>query len=258
MEEFVNFKKTKTTSCTPKQLQEQYDRERRRVEEKETLKLLEKLESQVVKKKKLPSLNNTEKRLMDSLTSMRKEVTKDGLEKGASNMVHKKASKCEKIEIIVDDGVEEPKRLDDDQLDSEFIKICSKDKMAFFFTRVREVYDFLMSIKLFRYIEVFIEDGFEDLESILEIDQGYFKEREFQDEHRQRILHRVAELRGEKELVHDGHVAVTEFATDTNFDNLLPLGIDKECCWNCLKVIVKENAVSYYFEEKVIKLKVVN
>jgi hypothetical protein len=279
MNDLVNIKKNKN-AATPKQLQEKFERERLKAEEKEKLKLLEKLESQVVKmKKKLPSLNN-EKRLMDSLTSMKNEFRKESGEKGfdssglKTDVLLKKPSKKEKIEIIEDEDSSNINEDDinlDERLDSEFIKNCSKEIMSFYFIKVREVYDFLISIKLFRYIDIFIQDGFEDLETICEIDQGYFKEREYPEQHKLRILNRVAELRGlnnelfvselgdrENKPIDIVDNGAQEFSTEANFDNLLPVGIDKECCWNCLKVIVKDNAISHSFEEKVIKLKVVN
>lgn len=39
--------------------------------------------------------------------------------------------------------------------------------------------------------------------------------------------------------------------------NLLPANKEKKCCWNCLKVLLKEKAIDKNFEEKIIKLKVV-
>lgn len=39
--------------------------------------------------------------------------------------------------------------------------------------------------------------------------------------------------------------------------NILPANKPKKCCWNCLKVILSETALEQYFEEKVMKFKVV-
>lgn len=39
--------------------------------------------------------------------------------------------------------------------------------------------------------------------------------------------------------------------------NLLPANKEKSCCWNCLKVLLKDQAIDKHFEEKIIKLKVV-
>ncbi len=57
----------------------------------------------------------------------------------------------------------------DEIIENEFIKGLSKEKLKFFMFKAHQIYNFLSSIKLVRYIEIFIEDGFEDLESILGI-----------------------------------------------------------------------------------------
>jgi len=56
---------------------------------------------------------------------------------------------------------------EDEIIENEFIKGLSKEKLKFFMFKAHQIYNFLTSIKLVRYIEIFIEDGFEDLESIL-------------------------------------------------------------------------------------------
>lgn len=58
---------------------------------------------------------------------------------------------------------------EDEIIENEYIKGLSKEKLKFFMFKAHQIYNFLSSIKLVRYIEIFIEDGFEDLESILGI-----------------------------------------------------------------------------------------
>jgi hypothetical protein len=77
----------------------------------------------------------------------------------------RKTIKKEKIEIDCDTSNKQ--KIDDELLDTGYINNLSKEKKKFFLFKVREVYDFLTSIKLVRYIERFIEDGLEDLECIL-------------------------------------------------------------------------------------------
>lgn len=55
----------------------------------------------------------------------------------------------------------------DEIIEAEFIKGLSKERLKFFRFKAPQIYDFLHSIMLIRYIEIFIEDGFEDIESIL-------------------------------------------------------------------------------------------
>lgn len=235
-----NFKPNQKSHNT-KDMFEKIEKERIRREESEKLKLLEKLESQVIKKKKLSPLDNS-KRLIDTLSNMKTEKLDRVLH---NELDYSKTIRKEKIEI----NSERIKTEDDELLENDYIKTISKEKMNFFKFRVRELYDFLVSIKLLRYIEIFIEDGFEDLESILEINEDYFKEREYPDNHKIRILEKIS-------IIKDKIPNVTEFSTDANIDNLAPLGKEKQCCWNCLKFI-KENQIEEYFNEKIIKLKVV-
>jgi hypothetical protein len=244
MEEIVKSYKPKPKVPLKKNL-EKLEIVRIRREENEKLKLLDKLEAQVVKKKKLSSLNNS-KRLIDTFPKTEKFDRKL-----LDDSEFRKTIKREKIEIEVEEKEMHNDNNDEDRLESEYVKNTSKEKMKFFYFKVRELYDFLNSIKLLRYIEIFIEDGFEDMESILEISDEYFKEREFPEYYRKRILDKVAELRNNNKVI-DG----VETCTDANFDNLLPLGKDKQCCWNCLKII-KENPIEEYFNENIIKLKVV-
>lgn len=200
---------------------EKIERERKKREEKEKLKLLEKLEAQVIKKKKLnhilknSSTANTEsynttkepshKRLIDSLNASRKTPHDNFMkidEKMLDDSGFRKTIRKEKIEILCENNskIEEnffcnteseainslnskneniPSTKNsnchividttnsEEILEKEFLANLSKEKKKFFFLKLSEVYEFLSSIKLVRYIEAFIEDGIEDLECIL-------------------------------------------------------------------------------------------
>lgn len=52
------------------------------------------------------------------------------------------------------------------------------------------------------------------------------------------------------------NLEVNEAGIDADM-NLLPANKEKRCCWNCLKVLLKDQAIDKHFEEKIIKLKVV-
>jgi len=53
-------------------------------------------------------------------------------------------------------------------------------------------------------------------------------------------------------------LALLEFGTDPLVeDDLLPANKERKCCWNCMKVILKENSIEHYFQEKIMKYKVV-
>ena len=173
-------------------------------EEKEKLKYLEKLESQVLKIKKKSGTNNTtitseagssHKRLIDNLPKDNKQLAvineKNLFDKKLLDdpEFRKTNIKKQKIEINCDLDNKENKNeiyatqiikgntnknieeeYDDDEeeiLEYDFVKSLSKEKLKFFMFKASQIYNFLTSIKLVRYIEIFIEDGFEDLESIL-------------------------------------------------------------------------------------------
>ena len=109
---------------------------------------------------------------------------------------------------------------------------------------------------------------------IVDIDQDYFEEREYPEEHKIRILNKVRELRKKTENNDNENLNKNEkheFSSDTlksgfyfneaaieSDMNLLPANKEKRCCWNCLKVLLKENSIDKNFQEKIIKLKVVN
>ncbi len=200
---------------------EKIERDRKKREEKEKLKFLEKLESQVLKKKKklnqLPnssainSANTTKepmhKRLIDNIKKSQNDNFSKIDNKLLDDSEFRKTIRKEKIEILCDkseniendsksrifyntqqnevrmnkdqvdriDQLNTPKiknkivnHADDENLlEKEFLSSLSKEKKKFFMLKLSEVYEFLKSIKLVRYIETFIEDGIEDLECVL-------------------------------------------------------------------------------------------
>ena len=199
---------------------EKIERDRKKREEKEKLKLLEKLESQVLKKKKLNQLPNSSdinsanttkepmhKRLIDNIKRSQNDNFSKIDNKLLDDSEFRKTIRKEKIEILCDkseniennsksrifynteqtevritkDPVDQINRLntpkiknqivnhsvDENLLEKEFLSSLSKEKKKFFMLKLSDVYEFLKSIKLVRYIETFIEDGIEDLECVL-------------------------------------------------------------------------------------------
>ena len=67
----------------------------------------------------------------------------------------------------IDNKIIEENNESDEVLEARFMKSLPKEKLKFFMFKASQIYNFLKSINLVRYIEIFIEDGFEDLESIL-------------------------------------------------------------------------------------------
>lgn len=173
-------KKTQKKAATPKDFLEKVEKEKIKREEKEKLRMLEKLEAQVLgkKTKKLSAISNTtsmsnfskqntqselfsHKRLIDSVNKQKDNPWKID-KKLLDDQEFRKTIKKEKIEIDCENPL-----IEDDKLEKDFIDNLSKEKLKFFLFKVRDVYDFLESIKLVRFIEIFIEDGIEDMECIL-------------------------------------------------------------------------------------------
>ena len=88
------------------------------------------------------------------------------------NNNNNKEIKNNKKPIVKKNIVGENKTIEDsgeseETLEARFMKSLPKDKLKFFMFKASQIYSFLKSINLVRYIEIFIEDGFEDLESVL-------------------------------------------------------------------------------------------
>jgi len=112
--------------------------------------------------KTIPNEISSHKRLIDNMSSVKHQFNISNDKKCDESEV-RKTIKREKIEI----NCENTNYKKDEQLDKEFLDSLSNEKKKFFMFRVREVYDFLSSINLLRFIATFIEDGLEDMECIL-------------------------------------------------------------------------------------------
>lgn len=64
----------------------------------------------------------------------------------------------------------------DKKEDAIFLSKLSERVKTFYEIRAKDIYDFLKSINLIRYIDSFINDGFESKEDLMEIQEDYFEE----------------------------------------------------------------------------------
>ena len=60
--------------------------------------------------------------------------------------------------------------------DAIFLSKLSEKEKFFYEIKAKDIYDFLKSINLIRYIDSFINDGFETKEDLMEIQEDYFEE----------------------------------------------------------------------------------
>jgi len=83
----------------------------------------------------------------------------------------------------------------DKKLDLIFLSKLSEREKTFFEVKATDIYNFLKDINLLRYIESFINDGFETKEDLMEIREDYFQEnKNFNKNQQKKILNKVQEL----------------------------------------------------------------
>ena len=98
-------------------------------------------------------------------------------------------SSREKFEIDCDNDKKE---------DAIYISKLSESEKFFFEVKARDIYDFLKSINLIRFIESFINDGFETKEDLMEIQEDYFEEnKSFNKNQQKKILKKAKEYLNE-------------------------------------------------------------
>ena len=86
----------------------------------------------------------------------------------------------------------------DKKEDLIFLSKLSEREKTFFEVRAADIYNFLKELNLIRYIESFINDGFETKEDLMEIQEDYFLEnKNFNKIQQKKILDKAKELLNE-------------------------------------------------------------
>ena len=86
----------------------------------------------------------------------------------------------------------------DKKEDFIFLSKLSEREKTFFEVRAADIYNFLKELNLIRYIESFINDGFETKEDLMEIQEDYFLEnKNFNKNQQKKILDKAKELLNE-------------------------------------------------------------
>lgn len=149
----------------------------------------------------------------------------------------------EKIEIECDtDKVE----------DNEYLNSLSQNELAFYRNKTSGLYYFLIDINLVRYIDDFIQDGFETENDLLLIKEDYFEEnKSFDHIQQKKIMNKVKELSKPKK-------ETCEFGTNTNDNNGKENYLSSLKCWNCLNSIRNGSCVSQDYQNGLIKEKIVS
>ena len=113
----------------------------------------------------------------------------------------------------------------DKKEDLIFLSKLSEREKTFFEVRASDIYNFLKELNLIRYIESFINDGFETKEDLMEIQQDYFQENQnFNKNQQKKILDKVKYLLDEYNQKQDNKIM--SLSTNNSINNTINKDID--------------------------------
>ena len=177
----------------------------------------------------------------------------------------------------------------DKKEDSIFLSKLSEREKTFFEVRAADIYNFLKELNLIRYIESFINDGFETKEDLMEIQEDYFQENQnFNKNQQKKILDKVKYLLDEYNQKQDNKIM--SLSTNNSINNIINkdieispinneknsnININKEYnlveigigngdinnynltnkinrCWNCFNKLKDNNYIEIKYEDSMI------
>ena len=113
----------------------------------------------------------------------------------------------------------------DKKEDLIFLSKLSEREKTFFEVRAADIYNFLKELNLIRYIESFINDGFETKEDLMEIQEDYFQENQnFNKNQQKKILDKVKYLLDEYSQKQDNKIM--SLSTNNSINNTINKDID--------------------------------
>jgi len=113
----------------------------------------------------------------------------------------------------------------DKKEDLIFLSKLSEREKTFFEVRAADIYNFLKELNLIRYIESFINDGFETKEDLMEIQEDYFQENQnFNKNQQKKILDKVKYLLDEYNQKQDNKIM--SLSTNNSINNTINKDID--------------------------------
>ena len=177
----------------------------------------------------------------------------------------------------------------DKKEDLIFLSKLSEREKTFFEVRAADIYNFLKELNLIRYIESFINDGFETKEDLMEIQEDYFQENQnFNKIQQKKILDKVKYLLDEYNQKQDNKIM--SLSTNNSINNIINkdieispinneknnnININKEYnlveigigngdinnynltnkinrCWNCFNKLKDNNYIEIKYEDSMI------
>ena len=131
----------------------------------------------------LPISVKGKKKLLAPININNKSVTSTSTKESIKETESKKDqlyTSREKFELDCDNDKKE---------DEIFLSKLSEREKFFYEIRAKDIYEFLKSLNLIRYIDSFIKDGFETKEDLMEIQEDYFEEnKNFNKNQQKKIL----------------------------------------------------------------------
>lgn len=146
----------------------------------------------------------------------------------------------------------------DKQKDEEYINALSNDEISFYQNQTKDLYEFLLSIGLLRYIENFIKEGYDMIEDILNLPEDYFNNQDkpfLTKQQQQKLYENIKELKSKSEVKqpikskpqHKPNSALnrtfSDFGLNTRVNKVLFERIEICVCWICYKPLDRNDAI---------------
>jgi hypothetical protein len=169
----------------------------------------------------------------------------------------------------------------DKKEDAIFLSKISEIAKFFYEVNAKDIYDFLKSINLIRYIDSFINDGFETKEDLMEIQEDYFEEnKNFNKNQQKKILSKANEYLQEYKANNvKPNNTINEDINDVKFKiitetkdnkkmktNLVETGVGGgdineflnstdsfNRCWTCFNKLKDKNYIEIVYKDSIVK-----
>lgn len=238
---------------------------------------LEKLQAKLLGKSKNLISDNS----LSIQSKTNKELLKPLSQKGLEKLINKDQVVINKNEELAEIRNKENNELtvskqiikDEETLEKEYFPSLKAEKKKDIIMKYRDIFDLLKSIKLSRYIDIFIDEGFDNLDIFLEIKESFLVGAGFDKDKTERILDKINEIKEmnmrnlEIEQLNSqinklDHQPIREAikieeSITTNEMNLLPFNKPKVSCYYCMKINLLESVIIKHYDLGLIKEKVV-
>ena len=214
------------------------------------------------KNKDLNNLNNIIQMNIKGRKKLLAPLNKKNNNQSQLSISTKDSFESKQINSALNNDTEE----NDKKEDINFLSKLTEREKTFFEVRAADIYNFLKEINLIRYIESFINDGFETKEDLMEIQEDYFQEnKNFNKYQQKKILNKAKELLDEynnkntntnllstnNSINFDKSISLINEKKDKNFSEI---GIGNgdinnyyntnniiNRCWNCFNKLKEKN-----------------